>query len=148
MHLHFTICVQNDDKRGYTGNMVVNGVGQLLFTVMTTAGKTEASMPSAGVRADFEDTMFTVSPNHWSNHDIQVKLLVRTWQWVVADYASDHGCDLDEAAREVKCLHILDCWPVNITDRLRSEVAEKCPGMTLMFVPAGYTGQKQVFNII
>lgn len=43
-----------------------------------------------------------------------------------------------------KCVFLQDCWPVNLTDKMRSELREACPGMEILYIPAGYTGQVQV----
>ena len=39
---------------------------------------------------------------------------------------------------------LLDCWPVNLSEETRQHVMSKCPGMELMFIPAGGTGRYQV----
>ena len=46
----------------------------------------------------------------------------------------------------VNAVHMLDCWPVNLTDKFRGYVRVNCPGLELMFIPAGDTGSKQVNN--
>jgi hypothetical protein len=32
-----------------------------------------------------------------------------------------------------------DCWPVNLTKKFRDEIATSCPGIELMYIPAGAT---------
>ena len=32
-----------------------------------------------------------------------------------------------------------DCWPVNLTKKFRDEIVTSCPGIELMYIPAGAT---------
>ncbi|KAJ3058697.1 hypothetical protein HDU99_006689 [Rhizoclosmatium hyalinum] len=53
---------------------------------------------------------------------------------------------MDEAHTKLKCVLILDCWPVNLTSKFEEEIKQKCPGMDLRFIPAGATGKYQINN--
>lgn len=128
-----------DDKRQYTGDIVMNAAGAIVCILQIWKGKTSTSLPPLAVRERFDGTMmFDLSENHWANHDTKLRLLKRAWAWVVAKWAAD------KLAGEPRCIYLLDCWPPNLTERLKSEVAAACPGMTLRFIPAGATGSFQV----
>ena len=127
-----------DDKRQYTGDVVVNAAGDIILTAMIFAGKTNACLPLPQVRDKFPDFYFDVSENHWANIKTKKGILMRAWQYVCNEWARD-GLD-----GEPKCIYFLDCWPVNLTQELRDWVTETCPGMRLRFIPAGATGKYQV----
>ena len=69
-----------------------------------------------------------------------MQLLKRVWEWVCKWKA-------DNLAGEPHCVYLLDCWSVNLTEKLRLEVAAACPGMKLRFIPAGATGRFQVNDV-
>lgn len=137
-----------EDKRQVTGNLVINAVGQVIFTVLVFTGKTPRSLPSIETRDKYPQLVYEYSPNHWSNHEIQVRLLKRVYRWVLEDTATDMKISLEEAEKHVKCIHFLDCWPTNLTEKLRQEIRRDCPGMQLLFLAAGSTGSKQVLSFV
>lgn len=123
---------------------MINAEGDIIFTVLVFTGKTARCLPNEAIRDKYPDFVYEHSVNHWSNHDIQVRLLKKTWQWVVTDFAKRNRVSLAEAELRARCIHFLDCWPVNLTEKLRTEIRQSCPGMTLMYLAAGSTGSKQV----
>jgi hypothetical protein len=129
-----------DDKRSYTGNFVASAIGKIIFTHTIFEGLTDDSLPKVSVRNLYPHFEFSTSTNHWSNHDLQMCLLTRTHEWAVSEYMKDHSVDRDEAIKILKYVHFLDCWPVNLTKKLRDQVNNELPCTELMFVPAGYTG--------
>ena len=134
---------QPDDKRQYTGDIVHNAAGDIIQVLQIWDGKTNASLPPLNVREEYTckptcRMTFDLSLNHWANHETKVRLLERTWEWVCAQWTKDG------LPGEPRCIYFLDCWPVNLTDRLRDEITTKFPGMRLRFIPAGATGKYQV----
>ena len=127
-----------EDKRQYTGDVVHNAAGEIVHALQIWDGKTDASLPPATVRDKFPNVKFDLSENHWANHDTKTRLLQRNWAWVCAEWAKDG------LVGEPQCIQFLDCWPVNLTEKLRSWVKENCPGMRMRFIPAGATGKFQV----
>ena len=69
---------------------------------------------------------------------------VRIWNWVVEETARDLECTVDDARGKARCIWLLDCWPVNLTDKFKTVMKQRCPGMDIRYIPAGYTGQVQV----
>ena len=130
-----------EDKRQYTGDVVHNMAGQVVSVLQIWAGKTATSLPPGIVRERHGPLMrFDMSVNHWANHDTKLRLLKHAWQWVCNEWKKDG------LPGQPRCIYLLDCWPVNLTEKLRNEVAEACPGMILRFIPAGATGKYQVNN--
>lgn len=134
-----------DDKRQYTGGIYANGRGEIVFQDYITEGKTERSMASAAVRAKFPNIQFQVTPNHWASRATKEASTLRLWNFAVEKKAKElGGVPREEAAKETRIILMLDCWPVNLTAQYREFVKQKCPGMRLLFVPAGATGKFQV----
>jgi hypothetical protein len=128
-----------EDKRQYTGDVVHNMAGQVVSVLQIWAGKTATSLPPAAVRERHGPLMrFDMSVNHWANHDTKLRLLKHAWQWVCDEWKKDG------LPGQPRCIYLLDCWPVNLTEKLRSWVKENCPGMRMRFIPAGATGKFQV----
>ncbi len=106
-----------EDKRQVTGNLVINGVGQVIFTVVVFAGKTARSLPKVETRERYLQFVYEHSPNHCSNHDIQFRLLKRVYRWTLEDTAADIKISLEEAEKHVKCMHF---WIADPLISLRS----------------------------
>lgn len=62
--------------------------------------------------------------------------------WKIQRY-KEAGFDEEQAINGLIVV-MLDCWPVNLTAITRDFVKDHCPGMELMFVPAGGTGRFQI----
>ena len=133
-----------EDKRQYTGDIAHNAAGDIVCVHQIFAGKTTRSLPNPDVRAKYPQFQFAHTLNHWANHETKVAFLGRIWEWVVIETAKDLNCSMDEARQRARCVMMLDCWPVNLTSLFRGTITERYPGMELMFVPAGYTGQVQI----
>lgn len=128
-----------EDKRQYTGDIVHNSAGDIVVVEQIWAGKTPTSLPPQSVQEHFKGRMmFDLSLNHWANHDTKLRLLQAAWAWVKKRWAEE--CLVGDP----RCIYLLDCWPVNLTERLRDAVKLLCPGMQLLFIPAGATGKYQV----
>ncbi len=133
-----------EDKRQYTGDVCVNAVGDVVAVHAIFAGKTEKSLPSLQVRNDprLAHFKFSVTTNHWADHTSKVAYVQHIWSRVVSMTEADNAAGGTDYAP--RCILMLDCWPVNLTDEFRSAIKRTCPGMRLMFVPAGATGRFQV----
>jgi hypothetical protein len=136
---------KGDDKRQITVCMWIDFTGKVVFTQMITTGKHARAMPSPKVREKFADYfLFQVSANHWSNHDLKLKAIIHMNKRINEAYVKS-GVAPDEANLRPRVL-LLDCWPVNLTDLMKTEVKAHCPGMTLLFIPAGGTGVYQIHD--
>lgn len=134
-----------EDKRQFTGAIWASGDGRIAFLEYITAGKTEKSMATSAVRAKYPNIQFQATPNHWACHDTKEASTLRLWNYAVDKKAVElGGVPREEAAKETRIILMLDCWPVNLTAKYREFVKEKCPGMRLLFIPAGATGKFQV----
>jgi hypothetical protein len=132
------------DKRQYTGDVAHNAAGGIVCVHQIFKGSTAASLPPEDVRQKFPQFQFAVTPNHWANHPTKIAFVQRIWEWVVTEHMKDFGWSREEAVKKAKCILFLDCWPVNLTAIFRQTIRELCPGMVIMYIPAGYTGQVQV----
>lgn len=109
---------------------------------LISAGKTATCEPHEAMQAKYPKAMCSHTDNHWANHATQCAWMKRAWDIKVAEYMQD-GLS-NEAAEKAPYVHMLDCWPVNLTLKFREWVRDNCPGCELMFVPAGATGRMQV----
>ena len=106
-----------EDKRQYTGDVVHNSAGEVVVVEQIWAGKTAASLPPESVQEHFKGRMkFDLSLNHWANHDTKLRLLQAAWAWVKKRWAEEG------LVGDPRCIYLLDCWPVNLTERLRDAV--------------------------
>ena len=137
-----------EDKRQITGSIWANAAGAVVFTELIFAGKTSRSLPSPLLRAKFQNIMYQFTPNHWASLATKQAATLRLWDYAVAAKAKELGVTLVEAADRTHIILMLDCWPVNLTSAYRTFVKDKCPGIQLMFVPAGATGKFQVSNVV
>ena len=64
-----------EDKRQYTGDVVHNMAGEIIFVNQIFTGKTERALPSLSVRLKYPQFNFDVSENHWANHATKVRLI-------------------------------------------------------------------------
>lgn len=134
------------DRRQITGDIAHNAVGEVIAVHCIFDGKTERSLPSRSIMNDpkFARYVFSVTDNHWCNHVTKCNFIDKIYRWHLEETAKDLNISLQEARKHVNAVHLLDCWPVNLTDKFREHVRINCPGMELMFIPAGDTGSKQV----
>lgn len=133
-----------EDKRQFTGALWANGAGRIAFLEYITAGKTERSMATAAVRAKYPNIQFQATPNHWASRKTKEASTLRLWNYAVDKKAVELGVSREEAAKKTHIILMLDCWPVNLTSEYREFVKQMCPGMRLLFIPAGATGKFQV----
>jgi hypothetical protein len=131
-----------EDKRQYTGDICVNALGQVVAVHQIFAGKGQRSLPSASVMDKYPNFKFSVTSNHWANHESKVAYVQHIWKWVVEETARDNAANKTSLAPQAVLM--LDCWPVNLTKEFRDVIKQSCPGLVLMFVPAGATGRYQV----
>jgi len=129
---------------------VINATGKVLLLHLISGGKTAASEPHPSKQDKFKvggdakvPAVCSHTPNHWANHDTQCSWLKACWDRKVAMYQTEDGLTVSEA-KKAPYVHMLDCWPVNLTEKLRGWVRDNLPGCELMFVPAGGTGRYQV----
>jgi hypothetical protein len=111
---------------------------------MIFPGKTAASLPSHDVLQDpmYKRFLFQYTPNHWCTLQTKVELVVRLYEeWVASKVAA--GVERS-AAVGMPCVLLLDCWPVNLSAPFRKAIQEKCPGLIILYLPAGATGSLQV----
>ena len=133
-----------DDKRLFTSGVWANGAGDTAFMDFITKGKTERSLPSSSVRAKYPKFKYQYTRNHWASRETKQQGTLRLWNHVVAAKAAKLGITVEEEAKVTKIVLMLDCWPVNLTAEYRDFVKANCPGIRLMFIPAGGTGRFQV----
>ena len=134
-----------EDKRQYTRDIAHNANGEIIRVHMVFAGTTSKSLPDYQIRAKYSHFQYGLSPNHWANHPTKVAFVERIYEWVVNEYMRDNPSWTREyAVRNAKCILLLDCWPVNLTQIFRDTIKESCPGMLILYIPAGYTGSVQV----
>lgn len=131
-----------EDKRQFTGNIIHNAAGEVVLMHQIFEGKTDASLPALAVRSEHPDFLFSTSPNHWSNQDLKQKELKAIHDWKVKEYVKDGNSRA--YAESAMIVVMLDCWPVNLSRATREYVKQHCPGMELMFIPAGGTGRYQI----
>jgi len=107
--------VLKEDKRQYTGDLVMNMDGEVIVTEQIWAGKSKACLPHPDVRAQFPHFLFTFSDNHWANLNTKIELARVIWKWVVEQHMEDarkEGRDLSRQDVEstAQCVWLLDCW--------------------------------------
>lgn len=109
-------------------------------------GKTDRALPYAPIRKDprFQYYLFSRTENHWCDHTTKCAFMESVYSYHLRETAKDLGKSLDEARNHVNAVHLLDCWPVNLTEKFRKHVEEKCPGMQIFYIAAGDTGTKQI----
>ena len=84
----------------------------------------------------------TFSPNHWNNQKLKLEELTVIYNSKIARLLKRGWTE--EQAKNHLILVMLDCWPVNLSAITKQHVLDKCPGMELMFIPAGGTGRYQI----
>ena len=104
-----------EDKRQYTGDIVMNLPGDVIAVEQIWAGKSSDCLPHADVRSRFPHFLFTFSENHWANLQTKLELANRIWKWVVDEHikdAAEEGREIDrkEAEATAECVWLLDCW--------------------------------------
>jgi len=132
-----------EDKRQYSGNIVHNAMGQLVFGCMVFGRKTEKSMPSASIRDKYKNMLeFGYSPNHWFNLGLKKQLINRAVAAARASLQKLLGSE--DRAKKEHLIHILDCWPVNISQEFKQWVHQEHPLLHVLYIPAGATGRFQI----
>ena len=134
------------DRRQITGDIATNSEGTVIAVHCIFDGKTERSLPTRSILNDpmFALYLFSVTDNHWCNHETKCRFMDKIYRWHLEETAKDQGISPQDARGLVNAVHLLDCWPVNLTDKFREYVRVNCPGLDLMYIPAGDTGDKQV----
>ena len=133
-----------DDKRQFTADIANNAAGEVISVHVIFQGKTAQVLPPPATRAEMPLVHFAHTANHWCDHKTKVAWVQHLWAWVVKEWAKDKGLSLEAASKSARALLLLDCWPVNLTALFRTTIAATCPGLDIMFIPAGYTGSVQV----
>lgn len=59
-------------------------------------------------------------------------------------YAEEKGVSIEVAREKATGIWILDCWPVNLSRAFRDAMKKNCPGITIRYIPAGWTGKIQI----
>ena len=104
-----------EDKRQYTGDIVMNLEGDVILTTQIWAGKTSECLPHPIVRAKLPHFLFMHSKNHWANLNTKLQQAKAIWDWVVKEHRMDaekdgRSIDTAEAEKEAQCVWLLDCW--------------------------------------
>ncbi len=139
-----------DDKRQYTGNIVHTADGQAPLFQFIVQGKTQNNVPVDEIKAQGMSDVFVAgaTSNHWSNFEEKKRLINAMAAWVKQEAAS--------LIKETKGMFmtknpvwvcILDCWPMNLSERFREWLKQSHPQCRLRFIPAGMTGQKQINDV-
>ena len=132
------------DKRVYTGNLGVDATGTVTAVHLVYGGKSEKVLPPVDVRDGFPRGVFGYTESHWCNHAEKIKFVEAMYARVVDKYVTIFGWERDFAHARAKSVIFLDCWPVNLTLEFRTELRQKCPGLEIIYIPAGATGLFQV----
>jgi hypothetical protein len=137
-----------DDKRQFTGNIVHNARGEIVFWHGIYGGKTKKSLPTAVAQAQAgaENFIYGTSPNHWSNVEQKKKLLdeLDKFRTRRLQEMQDRGLISVQAAKEAKMIVLLDCWPVNLSAEIRDYIKTTYKYMIVRYIPAGLTGGVQI----
>ena len=139
-----------DDKRQYSGNIVHNAMGNILFSYFVYGGKTEKSLPPVDLRLKFPNMVFGVSPNHWFNLEHKerlVKEFVSKTNVALQSALNSRGSTQALVTKMVEAQHmilILDCWSVNLSEEFRLWVAKEHPKLHICYIPANCTGLYQI----
>ena len=133
-----------DDKRQFTSAFWASAAGKIIFMDFITTGKTDRSLPLLSVRQRFPRFLYACTPNHWANCESKKRSVMRLWEHAVKAYAEKHGMSMDVARTRTKILLLIDCWPVNLSAEFKEWVRTNCPGIRILYIPAGATGQFQV----
>ena len=107
--------VLKEDKRQYTGDIVMNLEGDVILTTQIWAGKTSDCLPHPSVRAKLPHFLFMHSKNHWANLNTKLQQAKAIWDWVVKEHREDaekdgRNINTAEAEKEAQCVWLLDCW--------------------------------------
>ena len=107
--------VLKEDKRQYTGDVVINMDGEVIVIEQIWSGKSKSCLPHPDVRTQFPHFLFTISDNHWANLNTKIELARFIWKWVVEQHMEDarkEGRDLSREDTEstAQCVWLLDCW--------------------------------------
>ena len=107
--------VLKEDKRQYTGDLVMNMDGEVIVIEQIWTGKSKACLTHPDVRAQFPHFLFTFSENHRANLNTKIELARVIWKWVVEQHIEDarkEGRDLSrqDAESTAQCVWLLDCW--------------------------------------
>ena len=107
--------VLKEDKRQYTGDIVMNLEGDVILTTQIWAGKTSECLPHPIVRAKLPHFLFMHSKNHWANLKTKLQQAKAIWDWVVKEHREDaekdgRNINTAEAEKEAQCVWLLDCW--------------------------------------
>ena len=141
-----TVKLKASDYRQYTIDMAVAADGSLIAVHFVFTGSSERSLPSRTVREAYPDGVYHCTRNHWANHETKVAYVVAVYKKVVEKYMATYSWSREYAHKHAASILFLDCWPVNLTQRFRAEIKERCPGLILIYVPAGATSFFQVHD--
>ena len=144
-----------DDKRQFTGNVVHNADGEILFWHGIYAGKSERSLPSEAARASpgAEGFLYGVTANHWSNLAQKKKLIEHIVAWRktrLQQLLSERKISFPSIANQQDFLAnapmviLLDCLPVNISTEIKEWLSTTYPFIRGRYIPAGLTGGFQI----
>ena len=105
--------VLKEDKRQYTGDLVMNMDGDVILTEQIWTSKSNVCIPHPDVRAKFPHFLLTFSENHWANLNTKLELVRVIWKWVVEQHIEDtkkEGRDLSRQDTESteQCVCLLD----------------------------------------
>lgn len=78
------------DKRAFTANIIANASGNIVTHHQIFEGKTDACLPAAVVRTEYEASgyLFSYSDNHWSNQKLKLVELSNIHSKKVLQYLS------------------------------------------------------------
>jgi hypothetical protein len=142
-----------EDKRQYTGNLVINLDSKVVAFQCIFQGKTKRSVPMSEIAAvekarsgKWPAWVPGHSENHWSNASEKKKLINKMAEYAL-DYFQEHLGLSAEAAKMQPFVVVLDCWRVNTSAEMRSWIKQTHPTCRLRFIPAGTTGQAQLNDV-
>ena len=133
------------DKRQMTGTPWVTYEGIIAFFHTTIKGKTEACLPKAEFRGkevfDSPKVLFGHSENHWVT-----KETMREQVLMVEDYRRSVVQEKN-LPEDSKMIILWDVYCRHRDDSLKIFIAQHCPNIIVLFVPANLTEKGQPLDI-
>jgi hypothetical protein len=155
------ITYNNDDKQQITVVPTVSAGGkkcplQVIFKGTEGYSKTGkrlcGSIPDykndfVNLIAKYPGSIYSQTKNHWSTHETNIDLIEK----IIVPFARQNKKMRRELGMEAhvsdKIVIVLDCWPVQATQKFRLEVQSKFPDVILSYLPPNLTGKLQPLDV-
>ena len=115
-------------------------LSRLLHSQVIFKGTADRSLPQLKKRAGarFNGWLWGYTDNHWSNFEEQKKLV----RLVIAPFFQRKIKELGLPEQQ-KAIHLIDCWPCQISVAYRSWMKEQYPWILVLYVPPSCTSKLQ-----